>query len=1197
MSAPAIWLAPLAFPLRGNSLIEASAGTGKTFTIAALYLRLVLDHGGAASFGRALMPPDILVVTFTEAATKELRDRIRGRLAEAARAFQQAEAKVAGLLHELRESYPREQWSACARALQAAAEWMDEAAVSTIHAWCSRMLREHAFDSGSLFEQTLLTDLEELIDESSRDYWRSYFYFLDAEEAECVRAWWPHVDTFTRQLRALLADAQRLPDGAEPRQALLAARVESARQLQVLKAPWKQWAGEVRQQLVQACERKSIDGRHRRHVLKWADQLCDWAEGDQRWPLEASSKGWQRLTRAGLAEVWTWGEPLEHPALLAMEMLKAALDDLPDGRDTILSHATRWVAQRINRAQRRQAQMGFDDLLVQLHDALHRPVTGERLAQTIRQQFPVALVDEFQDTDPVQYAIFRRIYGASAGDSDSALVLIGDPKQAIYAFRGADIYTYLAARRDTEGRHFTLGVNYRSREPMVRAVNQLFAQAEQRGGVGAFRFRTEAADPLPFVEVQAQGGAEVFRVQGEQAPALTCWWSAQEDYRGAMAEACAAEIVRLLRLAQQGQAGFKDGDGEMRTLHPRDIAVLVNSGQEAAAVRAALSRGGVRSVYLSDRDNVFDTPAAGELQRLLSACAAPEDGALVRAALGTPLLARPWTELEALGEDELMWESRIEQFRAYLQLWRRQGVLPMVRRLLNDFEVPARLLADGDERQLTDLLHLAELLQQASSLLQGEHALVRYLAEERGAGSLPGENRQVRLESDADLLKVVTIHKSKGLQYPLVFLPFPCACWPVKPNSVPLRYHDEEGRLRVSLRPREDEVRQADEERLGEDLRKLYVALTRAVHATWIGVAPTPEFARTALGWLLDVPILTADTLAQALRASGAAIVAAPQVSGERYQHEGDVAEALAAPLVPKAARERWWIASYSRLLGGLESAQRTPDSAEEANYEEGAIDVAGDAGGSIEGSLQEALHAFPRGAAAGTFLHALLEWAGQQGFARLADAHAEIEAGIARRCVTPQWQSHRQSLQEWLARWLVTPLRLEGAAAVAPAQLHAYQVELEFWFSARAVNVRALDQIVTRYTLAGAARPAMGATQLNGMLKGFIDLVFEHDGRFYVADYKSNRIGEANAHYTARAMHDEVLAHRYDLQYSLYLLALHRLLRARLPDYDYERHMGGAVYLFLRGHAAPTQGLHMERPPKALMDALDALFQGEEGA
>ncbi|MDB5858078.1 MAG: recB, partial [Ramlibacter sp.] len=304
-------------------------------------------------------------------------------------------------------------------------------------------------------------------------------------------------------------------------------------------------------------------------------------------------------------------------------------------------------------------------------------------------------------------------------------------------------------------------------------------------------------------------------------------------------------------------------------------------------------------------------------------------------------------------------------------------------------------------------------------------------------------------------------------------------------------------------------------------------------------------------------------------------------------------------------AREAWWIASYSGLRIGEEmvadsvieaevAATLAPETASEATYLESRADAAD---GASEGAAGGGLHDFPRGPSPGSFLHGLLEWAGRQGFAATAAAPRELATFIARRCQARDWGRWAQPLQQWLERWLAAPLDISalGGTAVSPAQLRVVQVEMEFWFAASHVDARALDRLVRTHTLGGAARNALLPQQLNGMLKGFIDLVFEHEGRYYVADYKSNRLGAIDADYTPAAMRAEVLRHRYELQYALYLFALHRLLRARLPDYDYDRHVGGAVYLFLRGHAAATGGLHLEKPPKALMEALDRLFSGQE--
>ncbi|MDM0069723.1 exodeoxyribonuclease V subunit beta [Variovorax sp. J31P207] len=1235
MTLPSL-LDPLRFPLRGSRLIEASAGTGKTFTIAALYLRLVLGHGGEAAFTRPLAPPEILVVTFTEAATKELRDRIRARLAEAAEAFLADPATVPpqppgqDLLHDLRAGYPTAQWLACARTLRLAAEWMDEAAVSTIHGWCNRMLREHAFDSGSLFTQTLETDQRELQAEVMRDYWRTFFTPLAPADAEQVHGWWATPDALLKAVEKLVGLSEVLGEGMPPAMALEGARTHTGHALSGLKAPWAGddgWAAGLLAGLEAAVAARQCKLPKRK---EWMQKLRDWAEGDALLP-SLTKTAWERLTPAGLGDGWSGDAALlRHPALHALAGLQDAVRALPDGRQDLLRHAARWSAERLAAEQARRAQMGFDELLTRLDAALRGP-NGERLAALIRRQFPVALIDEFQDTDPLQYRIFDAVYGIAANAQDTAVVLIGDPKQAIYAFRGADIHTYLAARRDTLDRHATLGTNFRSTPAMVEAVNQVFLQAEAREtGQGAFLFRTDGENPLPFVPVQARGRSERWIVAGETAPALTCWTLDGDPPPGngeaqrLLAAACATEIVRLLADGLAGRTGFAKEGEALRPVQPGDIAVLVNSGREASAVRQALATRGVRSVYLSDKDSVFQSPVAAELQRWLAACAEPDDDRPLRAALGSPALALSWPELDRLNHDELQWEARVLQFRRYQQTWRRQGVLPMLRHLLNDFGVPQRLLAAGDERMLTDLLHLAELLQQASGQLDGEHALIRWLAEQREDSASENEARKLRLESDADLVKVVTVHKSKGLEYPLVFLPFGTAFRAAKADDLPLKWHDAQGRLVVALQADADALARVDHERLGEDLRKLYVALTRARHATWVGAAPLAGVERSALGYLLGggAP-LAASALADALRdwaktSAAIAVEAAPEADDARYSPVADALQLAPEPALPSGPRERWWVASYSALsrAGDLlddeaalalgEPATRlalppTPASAAEDIYADSRGDaIAPDDDFGTPAPSTGSLHDFPRGAGPGSFLHGLLEWVGRQGFGRLqsdAAAQADLADLVARRCNLSGWSTWTETLRGWLLGWLAAPLDLgalvPGAGAVAPAALGRVQIEMEFWFGVQQVDLRALDALVCRHTLDGAPRAALLPQQLNGMLKGFIDLVFEHEGRYYVADYKSNWLGPRDADYTPAALRDAVLQHRYELQYVLYVFALHRLLRSRLADYDYERHVGGAVYLFLRGHAAPGQGLHCERPPKALIDALDVLFSG----
>ncbi|WP_313498463.1 exodeoxyribonuclease V subunit beta [Stutzerimonas nitrititolerans] len=1203
----------LRFPLHGSRLIEASAGTGKTFTISALYLRLVLGHGGEQAFARELLPPEILVVTFTDAATRELRDRIRARLVEAARVFRE-EAEGDDLLRQLRADFPPERWPACACRLDIAAQWMDEAAVSTIHGWCQRMLREHAFDSGSLFTLTLETDHSELLAQVTRDYWRLHCYPLQGDALSWVMNRWGHPDNLLRSVRPLFGE--RAAAGETSLATLLdAALQEQARALKALKEGWCEWADEIRQLLDQAVADKVVDGRkiQARYYQNWCEKLRHWSLGDEA-ELDLGT-GFTRLTPDGLAECWKKGSPPPHPALEAMCELPRRLRQLAGPDEAARRHAAAWICQRFEQEKRQRAEMGFDDMLTRLDAALQSD-NGERLAQVIRTQFPVALIDEFQDTDPLQYRIFDCIYAIDDNRADCGLFLIGDPKQAIYAFRGADIHTYLRARRAMTGRLDDLDTNFRSSQPMVDAVNRLFQQAEARSeGQGAFLFREGADNPLPFSSVKARGREERWQVEGQTPPALTLWQLPSAEplantfYRREMAARAASEITRLLVLGQQGEAGFAEVD-KFEALQPSDIAVLVRDGSEAQAIRGELARRGVRSVYLSDKDSVLASQEARDLLLWLRACAEPDVDRRLRAALASRSLGLELAELEQLNQDERVWERRVMQFRDYHQRWQRQGVLPMLRQLLHDFGLPQRLMQRSDgERALTNLLHLAELLQQAAAELDGEQALIRHLAALLAGEGAAAEEQVLRLESDAALVRVVTIHKSKGLEYPLVFLPFICSFRPAE-GGRPLQLQDGDSR-RLVLEPDEEDIERADRERLGEDLRLLYVALTRARHACWLGIADLKKgnakaslLHRSALGYLLGggQPLSASGLLASWLepleKPGECLLLPAPEANDSSYR-EATVAQAEPSwPTPARRAAEHWWIASYSALRTGdsLESpierfddaAPENPAAQKAADDERESVPVVGPVG------LAGSLHLFPRGPNPGTFLHGLLEMAGRDGFAQVASEPAALREQIARRCQRRGLDAWIEPLNSWLGSLLTTPLKLEGDARVSLAELTVYQPELEFWFETQRVDVRQIDALVQRHVLPGVPRPALLPDRLNGMFKGFIDLVFEHQGRYYVVDYKSNWLGEGDAAYTDEAMQATVASHRYDLQYVLYLLALHRQLQLRLPDYDYDRHVGGVLYLFLRGSRAPGQGIHRARPPRELIEALDALFKGQ---
>jgi len=1200
----------LALPLHGMRLIEASAGTGKTYTIAALYLRLVLGHGDG--LGRASMPPDILVVTFTNAATEELRERIRARLTQAAAVFR-GQLDGDDFLTALRDAFAPEQWPGCACRLAQAAQWMDEAAIYTIHAWCGRMLRQHAFDSGSLFDLELETEDQQLLDQAACDYWRAHFYPLTLAQLNDVFSLLPATPG---ELLALVRPMLGHPidDPTDPFAML-------NRRCRAIEQAWQAWAADMQTALSlisQAMVGRALNGcaYSNKNWGKWRDQMRSWIEDsgplpDEKARLALSTRGLQAALNKNKRAP-------SHPAYDAFDRLDAVLAEC-DMASALRNHAAVDIQRRFEIEKQRRGQMGFDDLLTRLSQALHHPQQAH-LAETIRQQLPIALIDEFQDTDPLQYGIFSRIYG---NRDDAGLLMIGDPKQSIYAFRGADIHTYLDARRASAQNQYTLDTNYRSTADMARAVNRVFTVAAGHSE-GPFLFD----DRIPFEPVAANGRHDQWVVDDRPAAAMTLWWMPQDKpvnkggpdgYINQMAQATATEITRLLNLAggDPPRAGFREPEGPLRALQPADIAILVRDYTEAQAIRQALMQRRVRSVYLSDKESVFDSDEAVSLRYILSGCADPGRMDRIKAALGSRLLDLSLAQLDRFNLDEQLWEAEVERFRGYHRIWRLQGVLPMLHRLLHDYDVPARLLVLPEgERRLTNVLHLAEMLQTAAVERDGQQGLITWLAEQCEQPGQRGDDQILRLESDADLIRVVTFHKAKGLEYPLVFMPFICTCKPVTKRMRVIAWHDENGDLQRRWSTQQPDIAAADHERLAEDLRLLYVGLTRAQYACWLGLGVMGRgnaLQKSAIGYVISGgrAVAPAD-LPQALDAlsggdAGIQVCRLPQPCMQRLATADETPELLPARIFAGRLPTQWWIGSYSGLLAGAQKAvtgmlpaQLAADSADSARQDQ--LAESQDPAGVLPDGQASAhgIHGFPRGPDPGTFLHDLLEWAAQEGFADLSRNRAAIYQRVKTACDRRGWQDWVDVLTDWLIGLLQTPLALPqtGAAmALADIEVDDCQAELEFLVAAHRVDIAGLDRAVTDAVLPGKARPMLAPDQLNGMLKGFIDLVFCFQGRYYVVDYKSNHLGDTVAAYHAPAMQAAMLDHRYELQYVLYTLALHRLLKARLPDYDYTRHVGGALYLFLRGVDPNGHGVYRDKPPCALIDNLDRAFAGRGSA
>jgi len=1192
----------LTFPLFGKRLIEASAGTGKTYTIANLYLRLLVPTGQPGDLEQPLTVDQILVVTFTEAATAELKARIRGRIRVARKALMMGATNDV-FLKDWLAGMNADQESDAIEKLLYAEKQMDEAAVFTIHGFCQRMLSQNAFESRMLFQQTIETDEQAPLSMAVKDVWRSEFYPLDDSKAALIKPIWSSPDALQKDLSLL----QNQPDAklVSPNYDWETALAESQQAIEKVRATWREQA----QDIIEALEQSGIKRTFwRKDPSKDIQAMTQWANST-RFELDKSLEKFDTSEHA--TRLSKNGELPAHPFFASVQALRESFPDAGRLKAVLLQQLWVKTQERMAQWKRSTQSLTFTDLLTSLDVALGQDEAG-KLAERIRHLYPIALIDEFQDTDAVQYRIFSTVYQpADTTQNQLGLIMIGDPKQAIYAFRGADIYTYLAAKQRVDS-VYSLATNYRSSAAMIQSVNALFTTHEAP-------FRVAG---IPFVEVQDRGVAGQFSRHGTGQPALQFLYQQSDEpissaqYRAAMAEACAAHLHRILLEGQSGEALI----GE-RGVRPKDVALLVTNFSQANALKDALRQRGIPSVYLSDKGSVFETVEARELLIVLTAILSNAQESKMRSALATSLVEWSLEELDTLNHDDVVYEKWVQSFQYYLELWETQGLLPMLREFMTDVDLATHMLRQiGGERKLTDFLHLTEKLQQKSLELDSKEGVLRYLRLAIQNPNGDSDEQKIRLETDAELVRIVTIHKSKGLEYPIVYLPF--ALTPFQDRGKSALYHDDQQQLWISIDPDEEESERHKEELYAAEIRLAYVALTRSKEACFIGCMEVGKGATKSREAICDVHLSGVGALlceGESLEAGGLV----PTIGRLVGRHpDGKMSlvdlpnEAPELPRFkmlevrhnePQARRfngrvERdWWVGSYSSLvveateqndesLPGLDEMTRLQDPLEEA-LEDASLLVDASA------EPEQNRFSFPRGAKPGTFLHDTLEGKGIQDVVNDPSFRDLLKLSYQ---TNMEAFYERQGFGEWrsvLNDWLVDIVNTELIEGVCLGDLpvSACRKELEFFMPVNGMNALQLDRIAREHDRVSRSAPSIQDRPLKGMLKGFIDLLFEWQGRYYVLDYKSNHLGDDFTDYQNDAIEHAIADHRYDLQYQLYTLALHRLLKQRLPNYDYDTHVGGVVYLFLRG-MTPGQktGIFNSRLSKAHVEALDQLFAGE---
>ncbi len=1211
--------------LTGRHLIEASAGTGKTYNITRIYLRLLLE--------RELRVEEILLMTFTKDATQELRGRIDAFIREALNNWQTLclEDSYFQAINE-RVSHDKIKFL-----LKRALLFLDEAAIFTIHGFCQRALSQHAFASGLPFNANMSTNSSDLVLEATQDWYRQLAK-QNSDGFALVEQFWSTPSAFVSSFAKAVSHRSELS-------------VVDVHSLVIKFAQLAKQASCDLNDNANLLDEVLVSHKKAAEQEKRVDELVKL----KNWLAETS----QCHDEASLLAVLAQSMPDyllhggRHPkafktqlalVLASTKEIKKQVKDLPKNINKAKAYqlvrtAIYQIRVQVKLTKERLNNLDFDDLINCLADCLQsasHPESKQQehsieennkkvnkknvLAQTLLAQYPVALVDEFQDTDPQQFSILQGIY-YQADASEQALYLIGDPKQAIYGFRGGDIFAYLNARNDCDY-HWLMDTNWRSTPDMVEAYNQVFLSSDDENSVFGYGIPYQAVLAGKNVgwtsvrQAKVNCALQFIHFTDDEASQKV-----NQSARSLMATWCANEIVDLLsEVAQE------------KKLQPQDIAILVRDGREAGDIKAALLKANLASVYLSDRANLFHSEQAKQLMQLLKGILSPENERLYLSALACGLLGLDATALYKLQQDESAYQALKFSFFDYRSQWQRQGFITMAINLMHQhFDFTKKSTLDNKDRALTNLLHLFEILQAASQRFLQPQELLYWFEQQcndDNIGSISELEAEQRLESDGDLIRIVTQHGAKGLEYPVVFIPFATRHKdPLKfgNKSVSyLEYHDEQGQLCLSLDGDEQAKIAMANEAYAESIRLLYVAITRAERRCYILSTAFEKYALSPLGKTLQWQ--TEQDITQSLNQL---VAKAPQAISLTQVSFADIGEAqilepnqldkskpdlVVSKFVGKIERD-WWLSSFSALSrnlrhGGVSTPDR--DSSELAASNAGISEKT-----NIERDKKLLRFQLAKGAHSGNLLHDILEHCN---FKNSDDIDNNLLESIKWPLVKYGELAtgfNENDLVAWLNEIVCTPLFANNdhtkSFCLSDVNMQRTLRESEFYFPMDKAKVSVLEELLTDHRNTSSETQSHDSQKklspnkvrlpnyesLKGMMHGFIDLVFEQGGKYYVCDYKSTHLGDCIDDYHPEALRHNIEKNYYDLQYLIYSLALHRYLKQNLVDYNAEKHFGGIYYLYLRGMSNAdgnqSAGVYHRKITSNELTQLDELFLGKK--
>lgn len=1145
-------------PLNKSTIIEASAGTGKTYNITGLFLRLIIEKG--------LSVNQILVMTFTIAATEELKSRIRASISNAWDYFNGNEDKKTELLEHYSNTRAEYRNNDIKKLKQAMLS-MDEAAIFTIHGFCNKVLLENAFETGSQFGINLEKDVSELLYIVVSDYWRRNF--INMEEHEKYLALLS--DITLSDINKAISKIIGRPDikiGTEITNDFSKA-IKNLKKIKEIHSRLKMEFDNIRNSFIKEMEtssiKKNIFNVNRRakifsnielilnsddeDIVKNFKKLKEEEKKNRYFNIELF------LTLADNPEKYGFS----HDFSLFLSNFEILINNVKDilkqsvnFKNYHIIKALEFSKKEFKRLKLLYNKISFSDLLNILYDALKNSKNGI-LKKSINKKFKAALIDEFQDTDAIQYSIFKSLF---VEQSELCCFFIGDPKQSIYSFRGADIYAYKRAKDEIKHK-FTLIENWRSDKRLIEAVNALFNKENP------FLF-----DWLDYNKVEFPNREEVdFTIGGKSVLSPMKIIQVEKKGEDYFSNICLSISCEIKKIVNSGKINGKNIDYS-------DIAILVRSHFDGEKIKNFLDSENIHSVIQSKK-SIFSSSEAKSVKTILRAVLEPKNINFIKQVLLIDFFpyGKNIIKKSIEGSDDISKLSN--RFLNYQKIWNRNGIMPMLMKFFEEEGIFEELLKYSDrERRITNIRHLMGLLQNAeySKMLSNE-GLVKWLSKKITDYGSMDDVDELRIESDESAVQIVTVHVSKGLQYPIVFLPnFFKEKKNMKKEELAV-YHSDQNETIISFDKdvyAEKIKREAD----SESIRLFYVALTRAKHMCYlyslINDGKPANHKNSAIG-LLDIDTRIKDFLKDS---NGAIEILNVENTYSDISLKNKNNTKLSCMLIDddteKRIKRSHSIKSFSALTAYSNNEKDYILEGENINLsDENIYD-------------RPRIFDFPAGPLAGTFFHSILE---ELDFKSSRDEIGlKVEEKLKTYGFSDIW---KDDLSDYLFELLNSNIKFDGnIMKLSDIDIGKRISELQFYYPVEQISIDSLKKIFSGYQRIPKIENSLSKLEFSdfcGYMNGFIDLVFEYEGKYYLLDWKTNLLGKSYDSYNLSELTLEIERHYYYLQYYFYTVALDKYLKSRIIDYDYKKHFGGIIYLFIRGVSKkdPELGVFFEKLDK----------------